>query len=212
MRENYRLLEVKCPYSARTLTIDQAVQNKKIKYLEKNVNKKFNLKTNSPKGYYERIQGLMGITGLKMANLVVWTPVDMIIVVVDFDNEFYTNRLLPFCEAFFRKHVVPSILMVKYDTADDQGSETELTADIVDCGTNILIRDKSPSPEPNFGLDPVTSATTLDVKPVAASPDNSEVFNCRQCNKVLPDEPKDNSEASVACDCPNCGGCNVWFC
>jgi len=136
----------------------------------------FNLKTNSPEGYYEQIQGLMGITGLKMANLVVWTPVDMVIVVVDFDKEFYTNRLLPSCEAFFCKHVVPSILNVTDDTADDQESETELTADLVDCGTctNILIRDKSP--EPDSGLDPVTSAATPVVEPVTASLDNSGLF------------------------------------
>ena len=30
----------------------------------------------------------------------------------------------------------------------------------------------------------------------------------------MPDEniSPDNSNASVGCDCPNCGGCDIWFC
>ena len=53
--EGRRLLEIKCPYSARYLTIEQAVKDKKIKYLEKNDSGKFVLKTNSAEEYFEQI-------------------------------------------------------------------------------------------------------------------------------------------------------------
>ena len=39
-------------------------------------------------------------------------------------------------------------------------------------------------------------------------------YRCASCRKVIPEDniATDNSDASVGCDCPNCGGCDIWMC
>ena len=179
-----RLLEVKCPYSARYMTIAEGVFNKKIKYLE-SVNGRYVLKTNSPEGYYEQVQGQMAVLGLKSSNLFVWTVKDSVTVHVPFNQQFWEDRLLPACLKFFRVHVVPRLL--------------------ARAGPVCIV---SPAHD-----DDDVSVTVSQLGSEMA--EETVEFRCGQCQKLLPDNEilADNSNASVGCDCPNCeGSCSVWFC
>jgi len=65
-----RLLEIKCSWNAKSMTVLEAVNNRNIKYLEQQ-NGRFALKQGTQDGYYEQVQGLMGMLNIKDANLVV---------------------------------------------------------------------------------------------------------------------------------------------
>ena len=177
-----RLLEVKCPYASRDMKVVDAVQEKKINYLETE-NGRLVLKKNSSEGYYEQVQGLMGVLNIELCNLVVWTKVDMKIIVVPFDRNFWENRLLPACATFFRNHIVPEILAPK----ENQTRHT----------LPVIKRTES-----------ATQKTSSD--PPRA---NAILYYCGSCRKPLPetDIAPDNSNASVGCDCNNCS-CDTWFC
>ena len=66
---------------------------------------------------------------------------------------------------------------------------------------------------------PITAPVLfIDATQTSKVVDTAQLVRCRQCNKVLPEEPEepeesdDNRNASVGCDCPNCGGCDVCCC
>lgn len=209
-----RLLEIKCPSSAKNMKIAEGVAQKKIKYLEKgDVYGKYKLKPCATNGYYEQIQGLLGITGIKLANLVVWTKVDMVIVPVEFDPDFYYKRLIPACETFFMEHIIPQILINPDISSCDPKDEHPVV--IVDSTPNCPLGSTN-SNDTQLLTTLKTCIVTPDLD--ATAPDvglSNEVYRCKKCQKLLPDDGsalEDNSNASVGCDCPNCGGCNAWYC
>lgn len=65
------IIEIKCPFSIRDYTPENAYEEKKIKYLEKK-NEKLVLKKNHD--YFYQIQGQLHITQKKYCYFVVWTP------------------------------------------------------------------------------------------------------------------------------------------
>lgn len=189
-----RLLEIKCPWSARTMTVLEAVINQKIKYLEQQ-NGRFVLKQGTKDGYYEQVQGLMGMMNIKDANLVVWTEKDMVTVHIPFNSDFFYSVLVPACSEFFRMKVIPGLLLEELCGENDKHSNTD---------TEIA---KIPNPISSDNKENETSCAMSILR-------ENTTYSCEQCNKILPDEniSPDNSNASVGCDCPNCGGCDVWFC
>lgn len=67
------ILEIKCPLSIKEYTPEEAVVNKKLKYLEYNsTNEKLVLKQTDK--YYYQIQGQLNITERNYCYFVVWTP------------------------------------------------------------------------------------------------------------------------------------------
>jgi hypothetical protein len=54
------ILEIKCPYSAREITIDEAIKNKIIDYLTINDENYIKIKTSHP--YYYQLQGQLHVT------------------------------------------------------------------------------------------------------------------------------------------------------
>jgi hypothetical protein len=193
-----RLLEIKCPYSARNMTVEEAMTEKKIKYLEKKDNI-LHLKKNSQDGYYAQVQGLLGITGLTLANLVVWTSKDCKIITVKFDKEFYQKKLIPACESFFLTQIAPALLISQ--EASDNYSNDDLTQ-------NVVPSDKMSEDIPNNDLQVVVENSVQNESEVLV-----QIYKCYQCGKILPEDgiKADNSNASVGCDCKNCS-CDVWMC
>ena len=64
-----------------------------------------------------------------------------------------------------------------------------------------------------FYCTDIESGPSEDKVPVTNG--KTEPCRCGQSKKVLPETDilEDNSNASVGCDCPNCGdSCNTWFC
>ncbi|KAH3710283.1 hypothetical protein DPMN_069758 [Dreissena polymorpha] len=81
------------------LTVDEAVDSGVIKYLDKE-NGRYILKKNSKDGYYAQAQGLLGITGLSLCNLVVWITRDMVTVPIHFDYPYF-EKMVGACQDFF---------------------------------------------------------------------------------------------------------------
>ena len=86
------LLEIKCPYNERNLSIESIITDKTF-YIALNKDKKPYLKKEHHFGYYTQIQVAMGLAGLKWCHFVVYVYSGMIIVKVDFGRDYF-NELL----------------------------------------------------------------------------------------------------------------------
>ena len=92
------LLEVKCPYACR----DKAISEKTVPYLKK-VNGEFCLDQNH--AYYYQVQGQMFCTNRNQCHFVVYTFVDMKVIVVNKDDVFIQamlTKLTLFYNKYFR--------------------------------------------------------------------------------------------------------------
>jgi len=68
--ENDGIIEIKCPYTIKDLILEDAIQNRKLKFTTV-INGKLNLKTND--NYYYQIQGQLHITQRAFCYFVVWS-------------------------------------------------------------------------------------------------------------------------------------------
>jgi len=66
------LLEVKCPYSAKDMTVIEGVEQKKIKFLSVNNSGELQLKKTDI--YYYQVQGQLHVANKQTCYFVVWTP------------------------------------------------------------------------------------------------------------------------------------------
>ena len=80
--------EIKCPYSKRNETIDEACEDKT--FFLANVDGKVLLKTNHK--YYFQVQGTLGILQLKWSDFVVYTKKDLHVERIFFDNELWKKN------------------------------------------------------------------------------------------------------------------------
>ena len=95
------LIEVKCPYSFASDSLkDNGIE--KLVYL------------NAPgilrksHAYYFQVQALMGIMRLKKCMLVIWCPKDMLVIPVEFSDEFYQNvrtKCISYYTSTYLKHI-----------------------------------------------------------------------------------------------------------
>lgn len=102
-----RLLEIKCPYSIRDMTVQEGVQAKKVPYLTTLDNGSFALKTRV--NYYDQVQCAMGICGVEVCDFLVWTPKEFLILPIKFDSAHF-EQLRKSAQSFFEDHIVPEIL------------------------------------------------------------------------------------------------------
>lgn len=70
------IIEIKCPYAASKLTPEQAIEEKKIKYIVLKNGKYFLKKTDN---YYYQDQGQLAIGNFRYCYFIVWTPLGMIV-------------------------------------------------------------------------------------------------------------------------------------
>jgi hypothetical protein len=106
-----RVVEVKCPFSAQDMTIEQACHEKKSFCCSLDKNNKPCLKSDHE--YYYQVQGQMAITGVHECDFVVWTPKDMFVQTITFDSKFWNDTCLP--KIYF---VLPEIIYQKHPSPD----------------------------------------------------------------------------------------------
>lgn len=97
------IVEVKCPYTARDLTITEACQSITGFYLEMSTDGRITLKQSHD--YWHQIQGQLYLTGAQCCDLAVWTKKDLQVIRVVKDKlwaknisimvDFYFNKFLP---------------------------------------------------------------------------------------------------------------------
>ena len=97
----YGLLEIKCPFSKRADTLEQASADPTF-YLEK-IGESFFLKKGQSSGYYEQVQGQMAITGMKWCDFCVFLSEtnEMCVDRIPFDDIYWSTQLLPKLKEFY---------------------------------------------------------------------------------------------------------------
>jgi len=104
-----RLIEIKCPWTARNVDPVDAVATGVIKYIRE-TNGSYSLVPGDSFGYYEQVQGTMAITETKTCDFIVWTLSGVLVFPVDFDANFWENGAKPMLTMFFCDYVVAEIL------------------------------------------------------------------------------------------------------
>ena len=104
------LVEVKCPFNAQEKTVEEACSDIK-SFCSTICEQQPCLKTSHD--YYYQVQGQMAVTGIHACDFVLWTPKDVRIQRIYFDNEFWSNTCLPKLEHFFFYFFLPEIIYPK---------------------------------------------------------------------------------------------------
>ena len=97
------ILEVKCPYSIRDGTV--ADNGKNLQYLTDDLK----LKQNHP--YYYQLQTYLGVYKCKLGYFCVYTPRDVLILRIDFDENFWKN-LKKDLRTYYEHHYLKDIFSV----------------------------------------------------------------------------------------------------
>ncbi|CAL9684760.1 unnamed protein product [Knipowitschia caucasica] len=100
------IIEVKCPYAARKKTIIQAAEAKDF-YLKLDEVTGL-LKMKQTHNYWHQIQGNLYLTGAGTCHLVVWTPLDLVILFIQKDPAWANN--ITVLETFYKNFFLPHIL------------------------------------------------------------------------------------------------------
>lgn len=101
------IIEVKCPVSARSMSIESAVEAKRIKFLEMKHGLP-SLKANH--SYMYQVQGILNITGRQLCYFVVWSPLSMVVQSIEKDVLFWEDKMLPKLKKFYYNCLLPEII------------------------------------------------------------------------------------------------------
>jgi len=102
------VVEIKCPSRGKDNTVEELILNG-YEHLMKGDNGQVILKESSP--YYCQVQGEMAVKGFNLCHFVVWTPCDMEVVSVAFDEQFWHDKLLPKLKSFYDSFIRPELLL-----------------------------------------------------------------------------------------------------
>lgn len=105
------LVEIKCPYSCRQLSPIEAIQEKKLTYMEVGQEGSFNLKKNH--NYYFQVQAQLHISKRDFCYFVVWTPKGFIHDRIERDDEFF-EAMKEKLKNFYFEHYLPEILRIEH--------------------------------------------------------------------------------------------------
>ncbi|KAH7980229.1 hypothetical protein HPB49_013951 [Dermacentor silvarum] len=105
------LLEVKCPFSKRGMTAEEACLDRT--FCCKLVDGEPQLKVSH--AYYYQVQGLLAVTGHKWCDFVIYTEHttpghDLHVHRIDFDEEFWKTFMLPGLLYFYERALIPEVL------------------------------------------------------------------------------------------------------
>lgn len=100
------IMEIKCPFSCRNLTIHEAIETVNNFLLVRSDNGLVTLRTNHP--YYAQVQGQLLITGTDFCEFVVYTQKDIHIETIMPDHCFLTDMLNKLC-SFYKDYGKPYI-------------------------------------------------------------------------------------------------------
>lgn len=111
----YGLLEIKCPYSKRDETLEQAAEDSTF-YL-KNQGGKYYLKSEHQSGYFAQVQGQLALTGLPWCDFCVFlsNSNEMCVDRIYFDQHYWSQKLFPKLEEFYMKHALQYLVDREYD-------------------------------------------------------------------------------------------------
>lgn len=98
------LVEYKCPYSVRDMSVEEACQRKDFASYVKDG--QVTLKRTHK--YFYQVQGQMAICRRNWCDFVIWTPASLTIERIPFDQQFWLD-VLPKLEKFYDTAVLPEL-------------------------------------------------------------------------------------------------------
>ena len=117
------LLEIKCPFSIRMKKPKDCFENMSCTDREGKLKQNHN--------YYYQIQTQLYATGYKWCDFVIYTPVGLHIQRVPFNETYYTEKVIPKLEGFYKDHFEPAIRSEIDQTQTKEIPTTEIqTTDI----------------------------------------------------------------------------------
>ena len=103
------LVEYKCPYSARDITVEEGCKNKG--FMSTMQNNQVVLKRTHK--YYYQVQGQMMICGKRWCDFVIWTPSSLSIERITFDPQFWQDTQAKL-EHFYDQAVLPELASPRF--------------------------------------------------------------------------------------------------
>ena len=105
------VLEVKCPYKARNMTVTEMCVDKSF-YCSLDENFQPVLKRTHE--YYYQVQGQMATTKIHQCDFVIWTPKQCVVETIEFDEKFWNDTCYPKLRDFYFNFVLPEIVYPKH--------------------------------------------------------------------------------------------------
>ena len=109
-KEQYGLIEIKCPYKYRNITPEDACFNSDFCCTLSTQAGTRTLKLKQSHPYYSQIQGQLAITERKWCDFVIYTLKGISVETVTYDERFWKDRLLPTLVGFYENCVAPEIV------------------------------------------------------------------------------------------------------
>ncbi len=181
--------EIKCPLLYDKLTAENYTHIEECEG-------KLKLKHSSP--YYYQIQHQLGVTGRKHAYFFAYTSKDYVLDEIKFDLSLWLDMLEKFTY-LWRKYVAPELLLGTIFSKRNQNqvhehdysSKNEQSVHCAQDKKTVLQADQTPKARPKHYLTK------------SHFPDQ---YLCSYCGEHLPDEPDDQSGASIECT-----DCESWW-
>ena len=102
------VIEIKCPYSCRFLSVREACSRKG--FFCELVNDEIHLRRNHH--YFYQIQGSMAVVGVEWCDFIVWTTKDLTIERIKFDSTFWRDKFKLLHSAYI-SYILPEIIYPK---------------------------------------------------------------------------------------------------
>lgn len=99
------ILEIKCPKSAKNMSIQEACNNIKNFCIDKK-----SLKLKKRSDYYYQIQGQLQLAGKRSCHFVVCTPKDMHHEIIHRDDDFWEKKMIQKLVFCYKEVLLPEIL------------------------------------------------------------------------------------------------------
>ena len=102
---NCGIIEIKCPYSCRNMTVHEACS--KTKFYCQLINNE--VKLNHNHAYYYQIQGTMALVGVEWCDFIVWTINDMTVERIPFNRTFWHSCYYTL-QSIYMRFILPEII------------------------------------------------------------------------------------------------------
>lgn len=96
------LVEVKCPYSIR----NEMISPSNLSSLEQTPE---GVRLKKSSNYYFQVIGQLQLVQLSRCYFIVYTHVDLFVQLIDADDDFFENSMLPKLKEFYEKHYRPFV-------------------------------------------------------------------------------------------------------
>lgn len=108
--EIFGLAEIKCPYSQRNNTPEEACSGKDLCCTLEQSSTETRLKLKPSHPYYSQVQGQMAIAQRPWCDFIIYTPRGLSVERIHFNQSFWNSELLPKLTSFYDNCVAPEIV------------------------------------------------------------------------------------------------------